>query len=187
MPASRTACGTRRTGRLLGSTFVPTAAAQDRSWKAVRVRLEVHEATPADREVLERLIGFYFYDFSEFDGRDVQADGSYHYQWLDAYQTDADRRAYLFRVDGQFAGFALVRLIDPIEIAEFFVLRKYRRGGTGTAAARQVIARHPGRWLISQIPNNKPATSFWRRAIPVPFTQHELANGHVEQRFTVTR
>ena len=147
--------------------------------------LEVHEVTADDSEVLERLIDFYFYDFSEFDGRDVEADGSYHYQWLNAYWTDGDRKAYLLKVDGQLAGFALVRLIAPTEMAEFFVMRKYRRAGMGTAAARDVIARHPGPWLVSQVANNKPATEFWRRAIPVPFTQRELPDGHIEQRFTV--
>jgi len=147
----------------------------------------VRAATSDDRELLGRLVDFYFHDFSEFDGRDVEADGSYHYPWLDAYWTDADRRAYLFDVEGHPAGFALVRLTDPIELAEFFVLRKYRRAGVGLAAAREVIARHPGQWLIGQIPGNEPATAFWRRAIPVPFEERGLADGHVEQRFTTAR
>ncbi|MHA7985632.1 GNAT family N-acetyltransferase [Rathayibacter sp. CAU 1779] len=131
-----------------------------------------------------RLVDFYLHDFSEFDGRDVQADGSYHYEWLDAYWTDADRKAYLFDVDEHPAGFALVRLIDPLEMAEFFMLRKYRRSGIGTAAARDVIARHPGPWIITQVPGNEASMSFWRRAIPVPFEERRHADGHVEQRFT---
>lgn len=90
-------------------------------------------------------------------------------------------------VDGRPAGFALVRLTDPTELAEFFVLRKYRRGGIGTAAAREVIARHPGRWAVGQIAANAPATAFWRRAIPVGFEERRSSDGHVEQSFETTR
>ena len=147
------------------------------------VTLAVREADAVDRELLARLVDFYFHDFSEFDGREVGSDGSYHYEWLEAYWSDADRKAYVFRVDGHPAGFALVRLTDPIELAEFFILRKYRRGGFGTVPARQVIARHPGRWVISQIASNVPATTFWRSAIPAPFEERELPDGHVEQTF----
>lgn len=149
--------------------------------------LVVREAVSDDRLLMGRLVDFYFHDFSEFDGRDVEPDGSYHYPWLDAYWTDSDRKAYLFDVDGHPAGFALVRLTDPIELAEFFILRKYRRTGVGTAAAREAIARHPGRWIVSQVPSNEPATAFWRHAIPVPFEEHRLPDGHVEQHFTTAR
>ena len=110
-----------------------------------------------------------------------------NYPWLDAYWTDSDRKAYLFDVDGHPAGFALVRLTDPIELAEFFILRKYRRTGVGTAAAREAIARHAGRWIVTQIPSNEPATAFWRHAIPVSFEEHRLPDGHVEQHFTTAR
>lgn len=149
--------------------------------------LAVREAVSGDRELMSRLVDFYLHDFSEFDGRDVGSDGSYHYPWLDAYWTDLDRKPYVFHVDGRPAGFALVRLTDPIELAEFFVLRKYRRDGVGTAAAREVIARHPGRWIVSQITRNEPAMAFWRGAIPVPFDEHRLPDGHVEQHFTTAR
>lgn len=147
----------------------------------------MRDATPRDRSLLGRLVDYYFHDFSEFDGRDVEADGSYHYAWLEAYWIDADRKAYLFEVDGHPAGFALVKLTDPIDLAEFFILRKYRRRGLGTVAAREVIARHSGQWVISQISSNKLATAFWRRAIPAPFEERQLSNGHIEQRFTTAR
>jgi predicted acetyltransferase len=71
--------------------------------------------------------------------------------------------------------------------AEFFVVRKYRRRGIGTLAARYAIGRYPGRWAISEILNNPSATSFWRRAIPVAFHEPQRADGHMEQTFTVTR
>jgi predicted acetyltransferase len=70
-------------------------------------------------------------------------------------------------------------------MSEFFVMRKYRRGGVGTALAREVFARFPGEWQVRQMTSNPAATAFWRRAIPVEFTQEMLDQGPV-QRFTIT-
>jgi len=37
--------------------------------------------------------------------------------------------------------------------------------------ARNVLARFPGEWQVRQVSTNAAATSFWRRAIPVPFEE----------------
>lgn len=143
----------------------------------------VREAGPADRVLVGRLLELYLHDFSELDGRDVDPDGSYPYPWLDLYWSDAERVAYVFDVGGRPAGFALVRLGATAEMAEFFVLRKYRRQGVGAAAARDVIARHRGRWVVRQAAENADATSFWRRVVPVPFEERCHPDGGVEQAF----
>ncbi|GAA1483784.1 GNAT family N-acetyltransferase [Brachybacterium fresconis] len=143
--------------------------------------------TDAGFDLLGRLLQLYLYDFSEHAGYDVDERGEYHYAWLDAYRDEADRHAYLFRVGAHPAGFALVRRGEPTTMAEFFVLRKYRRGGVGTTAARQLLAMLPGTWSISQLASNRAATEFWRRAIPVPFEEITHADGHMEQRFTSPR
>jgi predicted acetyltransferase len=69
--------------------------------------------------------------------------------------------------DKRLAGCALVRLGDPHRMAEFFVVRTYRRTGVGTAAARDVFGRHPGPWVVRVLPANDGAESFRARAIPV--------------------
>ena len=69
-------------------------------------------------------------------------------------------------------------------MAEFFVLRKYRRGGVGTDAARAVFARFPGEWQTRQQFENTGAIAFWRRAIPVPFDETPNDEGPV-QRFVM--
>ena len=81
-------------------------------------------------------------------------------------------------------GFALVRSGTPHDMAEFFVLRKYRRGGIGRAAARAVFARFPGAWQTRQQWENTGAIDFWRTAIPVPFDEGETDEGPV-QRFVI--
>lgn len=149
------------------------------------MELEVIPATPDDQPLLRQLLELYLHDFSEFDQRDVDNHGLYGYHWFDAYWSESDRHPFLFRVDGRPAGFALVRAGATTEMAEFFILRKYRGKGAGSAAAREILPRFPGRWSISQIPGNEPATRFWRAAIPVPFSEQRSHDGHVRQEFTI--
>jgi predicted acetyltransferase len=148
------------------------------------VEVTVHEASEEAGPVLRRLLELNAYEFSAIDGRDIGPDGEYGYPYLDHYWTSTeDRIALLFDVESHLAGFALVRLGPPHQIAEFFILPKYRRHGLGTEAARQLISRWHGEWITHEIPGNDVAAAFWRRAIPVPFTETSDASG-TTQRFT---
>lgn len=144
-------------------------------------------ATEEDVDLLARLLQLYLHDFSEHTGWDVDEHGLFHYAWLDAYRHEPGRHAYVMRVEGRPAGFALVREAERIHMAEFFVLRKYRREGVGIAAARYLLTAHAGPWSITQLASNHEATAFWRRAIPVPFEETVQADGTVEQRFAIDR
>ena len=146
--------------------------------------IEVRDATLADKPVLQRLLELYAHDFSEMTDADVGADGTFGYPYLDLYWTEPERHPFLFRADGHWAGFALVRAGDPHDMAEFFVLRKYRRHGVGVVAARAVFARFPGTWQVREMTTNVGATTFWRRAIPVAFDEELIAAGPV-QRFVI--
>jgi predicted acetyltransferase len=145
---------------------------------------ELFEATIHDEPVLRRLLELYAHDFSAYNGADVDDHGRYGYQYLDNYWTDPDRYPFLFKVDGRFAGFALVRAGAPHDMAEFFVMRKYRRSGVGVEAARAVFARFAGEWQVRELAANVGATAFWRVAIPVPFTEDTNHEGPV-QHFTI--
>ncbi|MEO6467798.1 MAG: GNAT family N-acetyltransferase [Acidimicrobiia bacterium] len=128
------------------------------------------------KPVLWNLFQLYAYEFSEFTDQDIDDDGAYAYKYFDRYWTDADRTPYLFRQDDRLAGFALVRSGEPHDMAEFFIMKKYRRRGLGADAAHQVFARHPGAWQVRQMTANTRATAFWYRAIPVPF--EEVVDDH---------
>ncbi|HEY7276372.1 MAG TPA: hypothetical protein VH594_10435 [Trebonia sp.] len=65
--------------------------------------VEVVEALDDDRTVVRRLLQLYHYDFSEFDGSDVNPHGEYLHRYFDEYWTDSDRKAFLFRVEGALA------------------------------------------------------------------------------------
>jgi predicted acetyltransferase len=51
------------------------------------------------------------------------------------------------------------------DMAEFFVVRRYRRRGVGTDLAHQVWRRFPGKWEVRVKDANLPAQYFWQRAI----------------------
>jgi predicted acetyltransferase len=123
-----------------------------------------------EKSVLRNLLELYCYDFSEYTGADVNIHGLYQYEYLDVYWTEHGRHPFFIMVDGQFAGFALVRELETgpptlYSMAEFFVMRKYRRRYAGTKAARQIFDRFQGRWSIAQTEDNLPAQAFWRKVI----------------------
>ena len=153
--------------------------------RAVGMNIEVVEASQADQPVVRRLLEFNAYDFSEFDGRDLGPHGEYGYRYLDHYWVEGEsRRALLFLVDERLAGCALIRKGSPHQVAEFFVLRKYRRHGVGSVAARKVLDLWPGEWVTHEVVGNDRAVTFWRQAIPVTFVETEDETG-TTQRFTL--
>ncbi|HEY2154099.1 MAG TPA: GNAT family N-acetyltransferase [Isosphaeraceae bacterium] len=136
------------------------------------MKVSIHEAGPGDAPTIANLLQLYLHDFTEFDGHDADDSGRFAYDDLAPYWTEPDRRAFLIRADGRLAGFVLVDREAPLSgpgacwsIAEFFVMRKYRRRGIGARAAAEVFRRLPGRWEVSQIAANTPAQVFWRAAI----------------------
>ena len=113
--------------------------------------VRVLEAKESYKPVVRHLLELYQHDFSELDGRDVDEHGLYGYRYLDHYWVKADRRPFLISVDGRWAGLALVRLGPPIDMSEFFVMRRFRRAGVGREAARQIFVMLPGHWQVRQL------------------------------------
>ncbi len=152
-------------------------------------RLEVTPASVEERPILRHLMELYLYDFSEFDGADLSPLGLYEYPYLDHYWVEAGRSPFLLRVEGRLAGFALVARYnyfsgqnDRWVIAEFFVLRKYRRGGCGEQAARWIFDQFPGEWQVGQLAENQRAYHFWHKVISRytggDFQEYTLDNEH---------
>jgi predicted acetyltransferase len=138
--------------------------------------VEIELGTVQDKTVFRNLMQLYLHDFSEHSGRDPDPHGLFEYGYLDYYWTP-DGRAdgfmpFLVKVDGQLAGFVLKNRysnlgLDDTEhsIAEFFVMRKWRRTGVGRRAAFEVFDRFRGRWEVAQRRSNKDAQAFWRSVI----------------------
>jgi len=136
------------------------------------MNVKLIQASPEHKDVVKNLMQFYIYDFSEFVECDVEGDGLYAaYPHLEDYWKEKDYRfPYLIKKDEKYVGFVLVRFIESAErnyfsIAEFFIMKKYRRKGIGKAVAKQVFNLHKGRWEVYQKESNKPAQEFWTRII----------------------
>jgi predicted acetyltransferase len=134
--------------------------------------LEVVTAAKEEEPVLARLLELYAHDLSDVAGLRIGADGKFGYGGLSQYWTDPGRQPYLVRVDGELAGFVLVQQGSQVtgepevwDVAEFFVLRRHRRQGTGVWTAHEVWRRHPGRWEVRVMERNTAALTFWRRAV----------------------
>jgi predicted acetyltransferase len=151
----------------------------------------VIEVIPASRDqesILANLLELYAHDFSEFHDLELGEDGRFGYKHLALYWREPDRYPFLVRMDGKLAGLVLVKRGSEIssnetvwDIAEFFVVRGYRRRGLGTKTAHEVWRRFPGLWEVRVMESNDSAHQFWARAISA-FSGETIHSVGVEKR-----
>jgi predicted acetyltransferase len=116
--------------------------------------------------IVANLLQLYAHDFSEFHEVELGPDGRFDYAPLPLYWSDPDRHPFLVRMDGNLAGFVLVKNEGRVwDMVEFFVARGYRRQGIGTAIAHDVFRRFAGPWEVRVMQANRSALPFWERAI----------------------
>ena len=130
------------------------------------------KASLQHKKVIENLMQFYYYDFSEYVKHDVESDGLFPpYPNLEDYWTsENDKFPYIIQKESNYVGFVLVKRINTenqnhFSIGEFFILRKYRREGIGKAVASEIFNLHRGIWEVYQKESNKPAQEFWNKTI----------------------
>jgi predicted acetyltransferase len=151
------------------------------------IKIKIDPADINDKSILRNLLELYQYDFTEFDRADIGDSGKYGYRYLDHYWTEPDRHPFLIKVSGKLAGFVLVSKYNYLStdedtrvIAEFFIMRKYRRRGIGTQTAFNILDSFPGHWQVAQTTENIPAQEFWKPVIDQytdgHFTEHYLDN-----------
>lgn len=137
-----------------------------------RVRLE--QATERDATLLANLLELYIHDMSvAFPHVTINADGRFGYPTLERYWKEPDARfAYLITFDAKVAGFALVRRTSQgharpeiFDVAEFFVLRQFRRSGIGRQAAFMLWDSLPVSWTVRVVDTNPNGAAFWAALI----------------------
>lgn len=134
--------------------------------------ISIQEVEYEQKSILRNLLKLYKYDFSEFDPEDdLNANGLYEYKYLDHYWTEDGRYPFFIKFDDKLAGFALVRMLGTelnqniYSVAEFFVMKKYRKQKVGQTVAQELFNRFRGIWKVAQIEANQPAQDFWRKTI----------------------
>jgi predicted acetyltransferase len=134
--------------------------------------IEVIPAAAEQESTVANLLELYAHDFSEFHHLEIEATGRFGYPSLPLYWSEPGRYPFLVKTGGNLAGLVLVKRGSEVsgnltvwDMAEFFVLRGYRRRGIGTQAAHQVWSQFPGPWEVRVMQSNVSVHHFWERAI----------------------
>ena len=136
------------------------------------MKLELLEAKEKDKNVIYNLMQLYTYELSFFEDNttnfELLENGLFKInKYIDLYWKEEERHPYILKCDGKIAGFVLERFNEEgiNEIAEFFVLNKYRQYGVGTFMANEMFNKYKGKWEIRTLLKNKRAQDFWRRVM----------------------
>ena len=135
----------------------------------------LERASQADAGTVANLLQLYIHDLSAiFPNVEIGPDGLFRYDQLPRYWSEPNERfAFLIRWRGSLAGFALATRGSPasddpnvLDVAEFFVVRRFRRKGVGREAARLLWNALPGKWTVRVSEANNAALLFWALTVP---------------------
>ena len=132
------------------------------------VTLELLQTGPEQAELIRNLYQFYSYESSDWEEEDVEADGRFyiHEEHLARYWQEPQWSANLVLMDGFIAGFLLIERselpgMDALELADLFILKRYRRQGIGRLLATQVLMDGSTDWLVRFYRDDEAAQAFW--------------------------
>ncbi len=123
--------------------------------------------------MLSNLLELYIHDLSEIFPVTLGPDGRFGYEKLPLYWAEpAVHHAFLIKHGRHVAGFAFATRGSPasddpedLDVAEFFVLRGYRRSGVGRQAAVALWDSLPGHWVVRVSEANLAGLAFWGEVI----------------------
>lgn len=136
------------------------------------MKFDLFEVEEKDKNIIFNLMQLYTYELSFFEDKttsfELLENGLFKIsKYVDLYWEEEERQPYILKYDGKLAGFVLERFNEEemYEIAEFFVLNKYRKLGAGTFMANEIFKKYKGKWEIRTLLKNKPAQDFWRKVV----------------------
>ena len=134
------------------------------------MNIEIISAKVFNKSFIRQMMELYLYDLSEFVKADISEHGYFGYSHLDYYWVKSKRNPFLVRVENKLAGFALIHQNtyypdNHYHLAEFFILRKYRKQGIGRQVAFHLFDLLHGGWEIYHPHANFVAQKFWQNVI----------------------
>ncbi|MHC6225056.1 GNAT family N-acetyltransferase [Pseudomonas sp. X10] len=149
--------------------------------------LELIQTVPEQAGLIRNLYQFYAYESSDWEQEDVEVDGRFyiHDAHMERYWQAPGWSANLLLVDGFIGGFVLVEKselpgLDALELADLFILKKYRRQGIGRAVAGQLLCGGQDAWLVRYYRQDEVSVAFWQAVmsdLPRPARMIELDDG----------
>ena len=131
-------------------------------------------ATLKEYPAIQNMGRFYVYDMSEYlgkqEGWEIPQDGLYECIDFKKYWEDENTFPFLVRYQNELAGFVIVDKKGSnseinFNMAQFFILRKFKNKGIGKYVAQECFKKFPGIWEVMVIPDNEGAYRFWRSTI----------------------
>ncbi|SFZ73344.1 GNAT family N-acetyltransferase [Chitinimonas taiwanensis] len=132
--------------------------------------ITITPAGPAQHGLLFRLLQLYYFEASHWSDEDILPSGLYDAseEGVRSYLLGGDDYALLAWVDGHPAGFALVEAAQGVpparyELADMFVLPKYRGRGVAEALLAQTMLPSPAPWLVAVFKRDAAALRYWQK------------------------
>lgn len=146
------------------------------------------EITEEDKGILFNLMQLYTYELTFYEDETTNFtlldSGLYSLDnYLESFLVEENRHAYILKCNDKLAGFVMQICTEKNinEIAEFFVINKYRRMGAGTFMANKMFELYGGKWEISTLTKNEKAQAFWRNVVS------KASDGDFEENFTTDK
>jgi ribosomal-protein-alanine N-acetyltransferase len=128
-------------------------------------------ASIADYPIIQNMASYYAYDVSEYMGWPQQNDGK-HSIGMDfiKYWQAENTFPLIIKYQDELVGFVIIDknvsdLSNDFNIAQFFILRKFKKKGIGRHIAFQCFDKFFGNWEVFVMPGNEGAYRFWRKII----------------------
>ncbi len=137
-----------------------------------KMRFDLVKVDEKDKNIIYNLMQLYTYELSFFEDETAKFtmldSGLYVMnKYVERYWQEESRHPYILKCNNVLAGFVLQRFNEENmnEIAEFFVINKYRKIGAGTFMANKMFELYRGKWEIRTLIKNAKAQKFWRNTI----------------------
>ena len=148
------------------------------------MKFDLIKVEEKNKEVIYNLMQLYQYELSFYEDDSTTFtmldSGLYVLKYIEKYWQEENRHPYILKADNELAGFVLQRFNEENmnEIAEFFVLNKYRKLGAGKFMANKMFELYKGKWEVRTLLKNERAQKFWRNTIK------EFTNNNFEEKYT---
>jgi len=133
--------------------------------------LKLIPATLKEYPIIQNMATYYSYDMSEYMGWAQGSDGT-HSVGMDyiKYWQAQNTFPFIIKYQNELVGFVIIDkdVINPandFNIAQFFILRKFKGKGIGQYIAFECFNQFAGNWEVFVMLGNEGAYRFWRHII----------------------